>query len=93
MKKIIFWDGAFDMTLTGQRCYTEGNIYLYDSSGKTIQVSSQMREEFLKDNFLKILSEQSLPKKNMFAIYADGDRHIHNKSKTDALGIVSVVIQ
>jgi hypothetical protein len=44
-----------------------------------------MYEEFLEDNFLEQLEKQNFSKSNMFAIYADGDRHVGNKTKTDEI--------
>lgn len=93
IKKIVFWDPAFEMQTTGKKIFKVGDAFRYQSSGKHIEISETMREEFLQDTFLDTLEKQNFSKENMFAIYADGDRHILNKPKTDALGIASVVIE
>jgi len=93
VKKIVLWDPAFEMQTTGKKIYEAGDSLMYQSSGKHIEISETMREEFLQDSFLDTLAKQYFSKEHMFAIYADGDRHILNKPKTDALGISSVIIE
>ena len=93
MKKIVFWDPAFEMQTTAERCYEENEKIKYQSSGKHIEVSKEMYKEFLDNVFLKVLEQQNYPKDRMFAIYADGDRHINNKPMTDAMGIESCIIE
>lgn len=93
MKKIVFWDPAFELQVTAERCYEENGTIKHQSSGKHIEVSMEMYKEFLEDDFLAILEEQAFPKQQMFAIYADGDRHIKNKPLTDAMGIESCIIE
>jgi len=44
-----------------------------------------MFEEFWENTFFESLKNQSFPKKNMCAIYADGDYHIDDMPKTDAI--------
>lgn len=92
-KKIIFWDPAFEMKTTWKKFYSEGNIFKHQSSWKHLEISQMMRDEFLEDNFLEKLEEQKFSKRHMFAIYADGDRHINNKLQTDEMGIESYVIE
>lgn len=93
IKKIIFWDPAFEMKTTWDKCYKEWDIVRHTSSWKHIEISAEMYREFLEENFLKILQNQDFPKSNMYVIYADGDRHVNNKITTDDMWIESHIIE
>jgi esterase/lipase len=93
INKIIFWDPAFEVKTTGLKFYEESWKIYYQASGKHLEIWKEMYEEFLEDNFLEQLEKQNFSKSNMFAIYADGDRHVGNKTKTDEIWIESHIIQ
>lgn len=91
--KMVFWDPAFEMKTTALKCYGGEPYYHLQASGKHIEVSPEMYQEFLDDSYIEILREQDFSKENIFAIYASDDRHVHNKAATDALGIESCIIE
>lgn len=91
--KIIFWDPAFDMKPAGESLYSIWERFYRSGSGKEFEVSSEMRKEFLQENYFEVLQNQKIPKENMFAIYADWDVHIDDKPQTDAMWIKSYVIE
>jgi len=92
-KKIVFWDPAFDMKTTWEKCYNEEGKIKLQASGKHLEICSEMYDEFLTENFLNILSQQTFPKDNIYSIYADGDRHIELKSSVEKLWIHSEIIE
>lgn len=91
--KLIFWDPAFEMQTTWKKFYLDWETIKYQSSGKHIEISEEMKKEFLEDKFLDILIEQTFPKNNIFSIYADGDRHVKSKSELESLWIESCIIE
>lgn len=93
VKKIIFWDPAFEMRTTGERCFEQWGLVKIVASGKHVEVSREMLEEFLEDDFLQVLQRQAFPKENMYTIFADGDRHVKNKPELEALKIECHVIE
>jgi hypothetical protein len=92
VKKIILWDPAYDMKITEESFYNEWKKVKYSASGKHIEISHEMRREFLEDNFLEQLQRHSFPKNDIYAIYADGARHINYKAATDKMWVESYVI-
>ncbi len=93
IKKIILWDPAFEMKTTGKKFYQEWGQIRYQSSGKHLEISPQMRNEFLEDTFLEILSQQNFSKNKIFSIFADGDRHVNLKPDLENLWIESCIIE
>jgi len=91
--KLILWDPAYSMKITAQKCYTENEKIYIQASWKHLEVSKVMYREFEIDNFLQVLENQNFPKNRVYAIYADGDRHIDDKPKSDAMWIKSYVIE
>ncbi len=92
VKKIVFWDGAFQMIENANKWILEGEYYTIQSSGKHLEVSKEMYREFMQNNFLDILKDNLFQKKDMFVIYADGARHIENKKIIDKIWISSDII-
>ena len=93
VERVVFWDPAFDMKITWNKCYEDQEHLMYESSWKHIEISREMQREFLEDNFLDILENQDFSKDKVFGIYADWDRHVQNKPATDAMWIESCIIE
>jgi hypothetical protein len=53
------------------KCYFKNNSIYTTISGKEIEVSQEMYNEFLEDIFLDTLKFQAFNKNNMCIIYAD----------------------
>jgi hypothetical protein len=54
-------------------------------SGKEIELSKEMYNEFLENKFLVTLNNQAFNKNHMYAIYADKGGHLTHKKDTDTL--------
>lgn len=93
LKKIVFWDPAFDTSMSVLKCRNEWEKLIRSWSGKDVEIHKGMYKEFVANKHLENLKSISLPKKDISIIYAEKDMHKNNKTVTDEMWISSIIIQ
>ncbi len=93
LEKIVFWDPAFDTSISALKCREDWDRLIRSWSGKDVEIFSWMYEEFLENKHLQNLWNLKYFKSNLYIIFADWDKHKYNKPQTDAMWIESYVIE
>jgi len=93
MKKIIFWDPAFDSQWVDKRFKQDWDKTIFTSwDGRFMEVSAQMYKD-RKQNHFKYLENFPFTYQNMYIIFAGWNTKTIFKPQTDALWIKSCVIE
>lgn len=92
LKRIVFWDPAFDTGKTVLKCFNKNEVYMYIWNGKNIEISSDMYHEFEKNNHLEILKNISYEASKMHCIYASEARHKDLIPQMENLWITTEII-
>ena len=92
LKKIVFWDPAFDTSISALKCREEWGKLIRSWSGKDVEIFQEMYEEFTENKHLENLRNISFSKNNLSIIYAEKDIHKNTKPMTDEMWIDSVII-
>lgn len=93
LKKIIFWDPAFDTNKTTLRCFEKNGIwFFYPRNGKNIELFKGMYDELVANNHLEKLEQLNFPKEDLDVIFAEEASHKDTQQKIESLGISSTII-
>jgi len=93
IKKMIFWDPAFDNVAVRDKFSQVGDVYMFTPrDGRDIQVSLDMIEQ-REENHLQKLADFSFTRENMYILYAGRNTKLDFKAETDALHIPSDIIE
>lgn len=94
LKKIVFWDPAFDTSTTLLKCFEQDGKYFYDpKNGRITCISQQMYQELKENPWMEYLKNIDFEKENISIIYAWAHWKIQSKPQTDNLWISSWVIE
>jgi len=93
LKKIIFWDPAFDCQWVEKRFTQDGETCIFTSwDGRFMEVSPQMFEE-RKQNHFEYFKNFTFDAKKINIIFAGWNTKVAFKPQTDEMGISSSIIE
>lgn len=94
LRKIIYWDPAFDTSGTILRCIEKNGEYYFDPrNGKLIEISSHMLKEIQENTHMKSLADLDFSPQKSFIVFAGNHGNASLSPQTDTLGIKSIVIE
>jgi hypothetical protein len=67
------------------KCYFKSESIYTTISGKEIELSHEMYDEFIEDIFLDTLKNNDFSKNRSYAIYADGGGHLAWQKNTNGM--------
>lgn len=94
LKKMIFWDPAFETLSTAHQCFEKNGIwFFYPRNGRNVEISEVLKNELASNSSAESLKACSFGYDKMYIIYAWDYNKVVFQPETNALGIISCIIE